>query len=216
MKVYGDNNIFNAAFINDEEDYQQHKSEYKNIEDGIGYGKIVNHIIFPYDPNLNTRDKRIIASGIIDKYFNLTEEMKQIIESKKSKFDVTKTIGVHRRATDIYKHHKIADLQNIYNIIDQEEYDTIFLSSDNQEDRQKFVSRYGSKIIQFDDLTESPVNNLPYFLLNNNNDMMIKHIKEIVSNVYMFSQLKSLICPLSNMSGFSILINPDLQYKIIS
>ena len=77
------------------------------------------------------------------------------------------------------------------------------------------MERYGNKVIQFENTTESPVNNLPYFRINNNDVTMREHIKEIVTNVYIMSQVKLLICPKSNLSAFSILINPELQYSIL-
>jgi hypothetical protein len=210
---YGNQNIFDICFLNDEIDYLTNKSEYINIDDIQQKPRL----IFPYNPIPSYKPNILKdTSEIIKKYFILTDEMVKIIDNKKSKFDINKTIGIHRRATDIYLHNKIVDINEYFKLIDEQEYDQIFLSSDNQEDRKLFIKRYGDKIIQTDDQTESEINKLPYFRINNTEEQMIKHIKELVSNVYILSQVKNLICTLSNVSGFSILMNPGLQYKILT
>ena len=98
-----------------------------------------------------------MCESIIKDNFILNDEMKQLFSSRHSQIDFTKTIGFHRRATDMETVHHLStiNLSDIFNILEQEEFENIFLMSDNLKDLTEFKKRYGNKLITFDEFTSS-------------------------------------------------------------
>ena len=87
---------------------------------------------------------------------------------------------------------------------------------DNYDDLNKFKNRYGNKLITFDEMTTSNINELPFFKNGNHDNMFVGHITEIVFGAFTLGNTKKLICTKSNLSTFSILSNSKLQYKILN
>jgi hypothetical protein len=155
-----------------------------------------------------------MCESIIKDNFILNDEMKQLFSSRHSQIDFTKTIGFHRRATDMSTVHHTAtiDLLQIFNILEKEEFENIFLMSDNINDLNKFIERYGNRLITFDEFTSSKSDNDPFFKLENNDELIKQHIQEIVFGAYTLGMTKKLICSKSNLSTFSIFSNSKLNY----
>ena len=207
---YGSHNIYDVCFIQDKNDYYLNKNEYSNIE-------LVNNIALlnPYDKDTFTKEKLKMCESIIKDNFVLNDEMKQLFSSRHPQIDFTKTIGFHRRATDMSIIHGLPtiDLLKIFEIIELEDFENIFLMCDNLNDLNKFKERYGNKLITFDELTTSTVENKPYFNLQNDEESIRKHIQEIVFGAYTLGMTKKLICTQSNLSAFSIFSNSNLNYE---
>lgn len=206
---YGSQNIYDICFVQDKEDYISNINEYSNIE-------LVNYIspLNAYDNNTLTEENLKICESIIKDNFILNDEMKQLFSSRHSEIDFTKTIGFHRRSTDMSLVHHIPtiDLSKIFNILEKEDFENLFLMSDNLNDLNKFKERYGNKLITFDELTSSNTNDNPFFKLKNEEDLIKKHIQEIVFGAYTLGMTKKLFCTKSNLSTFSIFSNSKLNY----
>ena len=207
---YGSQNIYDACFIQDKDDYILNINEYSNIE-------LVKYIsnLNAYDKNTFTKENLKMCESIIKDNFKLNDEMTQLFSSRHPQIDFTKTIGFHRRATDMYEVHGLPtiDLLKIFEIIELEDFENIFLMCDNLNDLNKFKERYGNKLITFDELTTSTVENKPYFNLQNDEESIRKHIQEIVFGAYTLGMTKKLICTQSNLSAFSIFSNSNLNYE---
>lgn len=206
---YGSENIYDVCFIQDKDDYLNNINDYSNIE-------LVNYIspINAYENTTLTEENLKMCESIIKDNFILNDEMKQLFSSRHSQIDFTKTIGFHRRATDMAVVHHIAtiDLLQIFNILEKEEFENIFLMSDNINDLNKFKERYGNRLITFDEFTSSKSDDNPFFKLKNNDELIKQHIQEIVFGAYTLGMTKKLICGKSNLSTFSIFSNSKLNY----
>jgi hypothetical protein len=84
--------------------------------------------------------------------------------------------------------------------------------SDNLNDLNKFKQRYGNKLITFDELTTSKVEDKPFFNLQNDEESIKTHIQEIVFGAYTLGMTKKLICTMSNLSAFAVFSNSNLKY----
>lgn len=206
---YGSQNIYDTCFVQDKDDYLSNINEYSNIE-------LVKYItpLNAYESSTFSEEYLKTCELIINKYFELNDEMKQLFSSRHSEIDFTNTIGFHRRATDMADvHHLLTiDLSEIFNILEKEEFENIFLMSDNLSDLNKFKQRYGNRLITFDEFTSSNTETNPFFKLNNNEESIKQHIKEIVFGAYTLGMTKKLICTKSNLSTFSIFSNSKLNY----
>jgi hypothetical protein len=209
IQGYGNQNIYETCFVQDENDYLNNINEYSNIE-------LVNYIskLNAYESETFTEENLKMCESIIKDNFILNDEMKQLFSSRHSQIDFTKTIGFHRRATDMstVHHTPTIDLLEIFNIIEKEEFENIFLMSDNINDLNKFKERYGNRLITFDEFTSSKSDDDPFFKLENNDELIKQHIQEIVFGAYTLGMTKKLICSKSNLSTFSIFSNSKLNY----
>ena len=210
---YGSQNIYDACFIQDTEDYLLNNHEYSNIE-------LVNLItpLEAYNRTTFAEEHLKMCESIIKEHFILNDEMKKLFESRHSQIDFTKTIGFHRRATDMAEVHHLQtiNLLDIFNILEQEEFENIFLMSDNLKDLNEFKKRYGNRLITFDEFTTSTSDDNPFFKLVNNEDSIKQHIQEIVFGAYTLGMTKKLICTMSNLSSFAIFSNSKLNYRTLN
>lgn len=207
---YGKQNIYDTCFVQDREDFVKNINEYSNIE-------LVNYMspLNAYESETFTEKNLKMCESIIKENFILNDEMKQLMSSRHSQIDFTKTIGFHRRATDMSSVHYVPtiDLSDIFNTLEEEEFENVFLMSDNLRDLNEFKKRYGNKLITFDEFTSSKVEENPFFKVENNEELIKQHIQEIVFGAYTLGMTKKLICTKSNLSTFSIFSNSKLNYK---
>lgn len=199
---YGEGNMFDVGFIQNSEDYRI--NQYDNVED---YSNMIASYETFYDLGLRKK-----AQTIIERHFIVREEIKYLIENRFKGYDFSRIIGVHRRSTDIIEHHAIVDLSNLFNQIENEDFDYIFLATDSNIEYKKFRERYGDKILFFDETASD--NDKPFFKLEKTQEEIEKHIREMIFTVYSLAKTKKLICSRSNLSIFSILLNSDLEYTI--
>ena len=207
---YGSMNIYDVCFIQDIEDYNINFLQYKNIEN-----LPLQISLDPYDETTFTKEKLKNCESIIKNYFKLNGEMKHLFSSRHSQIDFSSTIGFHRRATDMVAVHNVTTipLESIFEILEKEEFENVFLMSDNLTDLNRFKKRYGNKLITFDEFSTSEFNDNPFFKTNKDEELIKKHIQEIVFGAYTLGMTKKLFCTKSNLSTFSILSNSQLNYK---
>lgn len=206
---YVHNNLFDVCFVQDEIDYKKNINLYQNIEETENLLKLDPYQM--WDFNL---ESRLLSEKIINKFFVPNLDLKNLLINRQNQINFENTIGVHRRSTDITMHHNIVDLNKLFDSIDLNDFDSIFLMCDNLNDHISFKKRYGNKIITYDEFT-SEQNNLPFFKINKDLEKIKKHIQEMVFGVLTLSKTKNLICSRSNLSAFSILANSKLNYKIL-
>jgi hypothetical protein len=207
---YKQDNLFDVCFKQDHKDYLENKNDYINMESLDSEIKL-NH----YEMTIFPQDIRERAKPIIEEYFRLKSDLLKELEDKLKLIDSEKTISVHRRDTDMKLGHHITapTLEQFYSIIDEGNYDNIFVMSDNQQDLDSFIEKYPNKVISFEENTTSTDANYPYFLMQGPSpEEMKKHIENLTINTFILSKTKKLICTKSNLSAFAILANPKLEY----
>lgn len=208
---YMQDNLFDVCFEQDKTDYLNNTNLYENLE-------TVEKVFHfePYTLNEFPQELRNMVPSIIDKHFKLKQEYLSEIDTRLSTFNPLKTIGIHRRDTDMKRVHRqySPDLTKYFENIDNGDYEHIFLMSDNQRDINLFKERYGDRIICFEDGVTSHSPDDPYFLLNEKTqESTKKHIEEITINTFILSKLSKLIFTSSNLSTFAVMINPNLNYQ---
>jgi hypothetical protein len=211
---YVNSNIFDVCFKQDTNDYRNNLMNYTNIENLPSYIPTVSK----YDNRTWDVSYREYTEKIIKKHFLLNDELLNKFESRKSEINLDKTIGVHRRSTDIGMHnYQIISNETIFQNIESSDFDNVFLLCDNLNDFNKFKSRYGNKLISFDEFTTSTNSWLPFHKIGVNNENLKRaHIEEIVLGSLMLGLTKKLICVHSNLTNFTILSNSKLDYKILN
>jgi hypothetical protein len=206
---YGEGNLFDICLIQDKDDYETHKHLYKNIEE------IKNNLNFYcYTVNQSSEENRLTGEKVIKRFFKPKTDLSSLIKKRQKQINFNKTIGVHRRSTDIIHHHDIVPLEDIFKNIESEEFENIFLMCDTRNDLDIFKERYGNKVITYDEFTSNNIN-LPFFKDNNTQENINNHVKELLFGVFTMSKTKKFICTKSNISSFCLLANSKLNYKLI-
>jgi hypothetical protein len=206
---YMQENLFDVCFTQNKQDYIDNFDLYVNLET---VDKIFD--FDTYNTNIFPQDIREITPKIFEQHFILKEEFVDEINRRLSLINPSKTIGVHRRDTDMKRTHHFSapNLNNFFEIIDEGDYEHVFLMSDNQNDINLFREKYGDRLICFEDDVTSEDNENPFFLFSNTFEKLKKHVEEITINTIILSRLKKIICTKSNLSTFAIMINPKLEY----
>ena len=132
---YGSQNIYDVCFVQDKDDYLNNVNEYSNIE-------LVNYIspLNAYESETFVPKDLKMCESIIKDNFILNDEMKQLFSSRHPQIDFTKTIGFHRRATDMSSVHYVStiDLSEIFKTLEKEEFENVFLMCDNLNDLNEY------------------------------------------------------------------------------
>jgi hypothetical protein len=207
---YGNKNIFDISLIQDENDFKINNHLYSNIE---SFQNILN--LDCYDAEKYNQDIRLISEKIIKKFFIPNETLSELLNKRHNQINFNSTIGVHRRSTDISFHHNIVNMEKIFDEIESNEFENVFLMCDNIYDTNKFKLRYGNRLITYDEFTSKDMN-LPFFKINNSIEDINNHIMELLFGVFTLSKTKNFICTKSNISSFCVLSNSKLNYKLLN
>lgn len=170
--------------------------------------------IYGYDFDFSDTQERKKASEIIEKRLHLSLEITDRIKKFQTDFfEGKKILGVHKRGTDIVIHHGKKDINKYFELIDQviKEYDAIYLASDDKQSVDFFKEKYDN-VINTSYSTSSDCD-LPNFKTPG-----IERHKmgiEAIIDSYLLSKTDLLIRPNSNLSNFSLLLNPELKFITI-
>lgn len=167
---------------------------------------------YGYSFDFENKTERKIAKEIIDTHLKLNSEIGNKIESLYLEiFAGKKILGVHKRGTDIGTHHESPPLQRYFEIIDRihSNFDWIYLACDETVSIELFKQRY-TNVINLSSSTVSDDQNLPNF--KKKMPDKYKMAEDVIIDAYLLSKCDMLVKMNSNLSNFSLLLNPDLEF----
>jgi hypothetical protein len=179
------------------------------------WGRGGNHYGYSFD--FDDIHEREIAKKIIDKHLILRPQIQQPLDEFYEKnMKGKKILGIHKRGTDIHIHHQPASLDSFFERVDQvvNEYDGIYLSTDEKFVVDQFKSRY-DKILNASYQTLSDQPQMPNFKTHQGRSQGFEVGKDAIIDAYLLSKTDFLIKGNSNLSNFSLLLNPDLKFICI-
>ena len=109
----------------------------------------------------------LIMAEMYRKYIHLNDQVdKQISKDIETLLEDRRTLGVHFRGTDFkenYNSHPVnVKMEQEFNVIDEllekENYDQIFLATDDKTAIEEFVNKYGNKIRSYQDVFRGTTN----------------------------------------------------------
>lgn len=209
---YGTQNIVDVCFIQDINDFTENFNEYSNVENVSSH-----EVLDLYQVETFSLQTRLLCEKIIKEHLILNEPTSKLHQERNSDLSFDDMIGVHIRSTDMFSIHNFPKIkiEKYFELIEKEDFNTIFLMSDNKFDIIEFKKRYGNRVINYDESVSSENINLPFFKLNNDEQNIKKHIEEIVYGAFTMGKVKKLICSSSNLTTFSILSNSNLVFNKI-
>lgn len=164
-------------------------------------------------------NRRILFNKIIQKYFILKSNIKIKIDNFiDCNFKNNKVLGLHFRGTD---HPQKKNMKDYFFEIDKvvNNYDKIFICSDENSRFELAKNYYGDKIIYYDALRSNqdgtPLH-MPWYerrwQRNGSFEYQYKIAEDVIVESYILSNVNYLFCcgP-SNVNYFSRAINPNLQ-----
>ena len=146
---------------------------------------------------------------IYKKYIHFNEEIEQKLENATNKsFERKKTLGVHFRGTDFklnYDNHPVSvNIEQEFAIIDdaleEQNYEKIFLATDETEAVEKFTERYGNRVIWYQDVFRGEGNTSVAFSESKRSCHKYKLAYEVIRDVYTLSMCHGLIAGVSQVS----------------
>lgn len=159
-------------------------------------------------------NEREIAKDIIQKHLILQPQIQEIIQDfYDNNFKGSKILGVHKRGTDISIHHEPASLESFFNVIDGivQNYDKIFLSTDEKKVVEEFKRRYPN-VLNVSYHTLSDYSHIPNFKAPDSKSRGYQIGVDAILDSYLLSMCDFLIKGNSNLSNFSLLLNPELKF----
>lgn len=177
------------------------------------WGQFGNRYSYTFDYN-NLND-RINAEEVINKHLLINSKiLDKINKFYDENFKGKKILGIHKRGTDIGLHHDVKSLNDYFNEVDNhiQNYDALFISTDERSVIDKFSERYENVIFNsYESLSTNP--DLPNFLAPNVSGY--KMGEDVLIDAYLLSKTDFLIQTNSNLSNFSLLANSKLNFKRI-
>ncbi len=143
--------------------------------------------------------KYIHLNSFTEKYMN--EHIVQLIGNKK-------TIGVHVRGTDYnnhYNNHPIGvSIEEYFKAVDEllqnNEYDQIFLATDDLRVLQQFIDKYSSKLLYYTDVIRTDINQSVAFSINERKNHKYLLGLEVLRDMYTLTACDALVAGISQVS----------------
>jgi hypothetical protein len=219
-KVNPDDNIWNYFF---EQPHSVNYPTQDNILKGVGLinSQTTEYIWRDILPQTfeEIHNRRIMFNSIIKQYFVLNTNIKIKIDNfVKENFTNLKILGLHFRGTD---HPQKKNMKDYFFEIDKvvNNYDKIFICSDENSRFEIAKSYYGAKVISYDAIRSfndgTPLH-MPWYeqrwTRNRSFEYQYKIAEDVIVESYILSNVDYLFCcgP-SNVNYFSRAINPNLK-----
>lgn len=171
---------------------------------------------YGYDFDFNNINEKTHIKNIINVNLKFNNNILNKVDVFYEKYKDKKILGVHVRGTDIIIHHNKFNLSRYVDIINNElinGYDFIFICSDEHNVISELKEIYGDKLINYHTETLSNNPNLPLFKQEVDNRYQMG--EDVIIESLILSKTSHLIKSKSNVSNFSLLYNPDLQFTEI-
>jgi len=125
-----------------------------------------------------------------------------------------RTLGLHVRGMDHSQHGEILNIHLILEHVDNElksqDYSSIFIATDEEKIIKLFSQRYGGILTYNHNITRSSTNNAIHF---SNHQDKEKLAMDVLLDSISLSLCSKILITSSNVSGFSLILNKDLNYK---
>ena len=157
-------------------------------------------------------EKRNIFNSIIKKNIRLLPHIQHIIDDFVAKeFTGKRILGVHLRGTD---HPEKSNIEVYIEYIrkKENEYDKIFVCSDEQ-DRVSVVQEvFGEKVITYNSVRSTTASASLHHTPTNTAGYRYKIAEDVIVEAYILARTNFLLClPNSNVNYLARAINPDIQ-----
>jgi hypothetical protein len=175
----------------------------------------------PLYPGANRRES---YHQCIQKYVSLNEGLKSGIEKFKTEyFDKKNILGVYARFTDTtlgFENRLAPTVSEYIEVIDKHlvhsPVDRIFIATDSESHLQKFIQRYGTKVIYQDCLRSQNNNSIHGHYDNGVPGCPFQKGIEVIKDAYLLAATSHLICVYSMVPTYSLCINKSLSFTPLS
>jgi hypothetical protein len=168
-------------------------------------------------------DSRFIShyKNICKEYITIKKDVIDVVENYLKSYNGKKILGVHKRNKDhlttghARNQEHLLTFDHIFSIIDEviDDYDYLFLMSDEYYNYETFLEKYNNKLIFFDNKSKykDVVNALNYVTEN----IEEKHnlLKNLISEILILSKCDKMLLMNSNVSHMSLLFANHNDYK---
>lgn len=187
------------------------KSSYQVIRSDLVHRKMVE-IIFTGEYFSYKYNKRYLheMSRIVKKYIQFNASTREYLKKSIQKLELLegKTLGIHIRGTDFrgnYNGHPVyisAEdyFEEIAKINAKNQYEKIFIATDDQRVLDQFIHKYGETICFYPDIVRSNKNKSVAFMKNERVNHKYLLGLEVIRDMYTLSMCDALIAGISQVS----------------
>lgn len=173
----------------------------------------------------NIRNNNFIVKQkeLYKKYFIINDSLEKEINDFFQDFKNKKILGIHRRGRDqLFNGHGAnqrykLELPYLYSVVDTEidQYDYLYLTSDENYIYEAFKDRYGKKIIYIDNKDDILEYNKGLHEIFINSDKVIKNslLKTMLKETICLSRCDKLLLVNSNLSQIALYLCKHFNYK---
>lgn len=183
----------------------------KVIQSDIVHRKMVELIFTGKVCNYKYNNRYLYMMGhIVKKYIKFNDYTKRYISKSVEKlgFSNERVLGVHIRGTDFrakYDNHPMYVTEDdcfeeINRILEKNNYNKIFVATDDKRILANFVRKYGEKIIFYKDVERSSVNKSVAFSHNSREHHKYLLGLEVIRDMYTLSKCDSLVAGISQVA----------------
>lgn len=215
----GDVNLWDVVF---EQPFGITGEEAKSLKK-YGWGEL-GDTLFSYhgDTRLKFQDEKFISAQrkVVKEYIRPLQYLQERVSEFLKPYEGKKILGIHRRGRDHFttghargQGHKLPN-SYVKDVIDEhiENYDYLFVTSDEKEVYQNLKEVYPDKIIFFDTKESFGDNNLGLQCLNLSKDEKIDMIHNLMTEVFIMSKCDAILLMNSNVSHMSLLFSETEDY----
>lgn len=136
--------------------------------------------------------------------------------AKTQSVENSNSLGVHVRKTDHTRHGVLLDDEYYFSKIDEnlenDNYDNIFISTDDSNVIVTFKNRYGTKLFYNDDIIR---NTGSISIHNSNYPDKEKLASDVMRDALSMTKCKKILITASNVAGYVLTVNPTIKYDHI-
>ena len=160
---------------------------------------------------------RDICHNFIHIKDDILNEVNQYFKQLKSKT----ILGIHKRGRDhlttghARNQEHLMSFDVIFSLIDSQidHYDYLFLTSDETNTYDRFKSRYGKKLLIFDDKSQYIHNKMDINYLDKTDDEKIKSLKNLIIEILILSKCDKMLLMNSNVSHIALFLSKHFNYE---
>jgi len=148
---------------------------------------------------------------------NILNEVNQYL----NQFNSKTILGIHKRGREhlttghAKNQEHLMSLDVVFSLIDDQIdlYDYLFLTSDEINTYNSFKSRYGKKLLIFDDKSQYIDSKLDINYLEKTDDEKIKSLKNLIFEVLILSRCDKMLLMNSNVSHMALFFSEHFNYE---
>lgn len=159
--------------------------------------------------------------NICENFIHIKKDILNIVDEYTDNFKSKKVLGIHKRGREhlttghAKNQEHLLSSDVIFSLIDDQidDYDYLFLTSDEINTYNNFKSRYGDKLLIFDDKSQYIDSKLDINYLEKTDDEKVNSLKNLIIEILILSKCDKMLLMNSNVSHMALFLSDHFNYE---